>query len=100
MFDSLQVLFNSRYTSIELRKGTIEYFRGCLEKQDPKAITSYKHELHKESLIEMHNIHDPKVYLQKMSISASSSLPIETRGAVCLLKLEAFGGTYFVYIGY
>ena len=75
-----QVLFNSRYTSIELRKGTIEYFRGCLEKQDPEAITSYKHELHKESLIEMHNIHDPEVYLQKMSISASSNLPIETRG--------------------
>ena len=80
LFDSLQVLFNSRYTSIELRKGTIEYFRSCPEKQDPEAITSYKHELHKESLIEMHNIHDPEVYLQKMSISASSNLPIETRG--------------------
>ena len=50
LFDSLQVLFNSRYTSIELREGTIEYFRSCLEKQDLEAITSYKHELNKNPL--------------------------------------------------
>ena len=73
MFDSLQVLFKSRYISIKLREGTIEYFKSCVEKQDPKEITSYKHELHEGSLIEMHNIHDPEAYLRKMSISSNLS---------------------------
>ena len=51
LFDCLQVLLKCKYTSIELRKGTIKYFTSFLEKHDLEAITSYKHELHEESLI-------------------------------------------------
>ena len=42
IFNALQVLLNFRYTSIEIREGTIEYFRACLQKQDKEAIMSYQ----------------------------------------------------------
>ena len=59
LFNALQVLLHFRYTSIEIREGTIEYFRACLQKQDKEAITSYQIELNSFSLIEMHSVNDP-----------------------------------------
>jgi Na+-transporting NADH:ubiquinone oxidoreductase subunit NqrC len=91
LFDSLQVLLHFTYTSVQLRKGTIEYFRKCLEKQDAQAIISYQHELHEQSLIEMHNVSNQELYLEKMTKSTSIDLPLESRG---------LWGTFFVYIGY
>ena len=80
LFDTLEILLHYRYTSIELRTGIIEYFRKCLEKQDEEAIWSYEHELHEESLKEMHNISNRELYLDKMSKSASTHIPLESRG--------------------
>ena len=45
LFDTIQVLLHFRYTSIELREGTIQYFKNCLRKHDVEAILSYRHEL-------------------------------------------------------
>jgi len=50
LFDCLKLLINFRYTSLELRKRTLEYFRKCLEKQNREAILSYEHELHEALL--------------------------------------------------
>ena len=80
LFDSLQVLLHFTYTSVQLRKGTIEYFRKCLEKQDAQAIISYQHELHEQSLIEMYNVNNQELYLEKMTKSTSIDLPLESRG--------------------
>ena len=76
LFDTVEHLLHSRYTSIELRTGTIEYFRKCLEKQDEEEILSYEHELHEESLKEMHNISNHELYLDKISRSASTNIPL------------------------
>ena len=70
----------NRYTSIELREGVIQHFEVCLPKKDREALVSYQHELNKYSLMEMHNVNDPKIYLQRMSKSASTTLPLEQRG--------------------
>lgn len=80
LFDNLELLLDFRYTSIELRKGTIEYFRDCLGKQDSEAILSYEHELHEASLKEMHNISNREIYLDKMARSASNNIPLASRG--------------------
>jgi hypothetical protein len=64
LFDSLQVLLHNRYTSMELREGTIQHFKTCLQKNDTEALVSYKHELNANSLMEMHNVNDPEIYLQ------------------------------------
>jgi len=79
LFDSLELLLDFRYTSVELRKGTIEYFIDCLEKQDSEAILSYEHELHEASLKEMHNISNREIYLDKMARSASNNIPLASR---------------------
>ena len=76
LFDVLHVLLHNRYTSIELREGVIQHFKYCLEKNDQEALASYQHELNTYSLMEMHNVNDPEVYLQQMSISTSNILPL------------------------
>ena len=80
LFDSLELLLCFRYTSVELRKGTVQYFRKCLENQDEEAISSYENELHEQSLKEMHNISSRELYLDKMTRSASQDIPLESRG--------------------
>jgi hypothetical protein len=64
LFDALQVILHNRYTSIELREGTIQHFKTCLQKNDIEALASYQLELNANSLMEMHNVNDPKIYLQ------------------------------------
>ena len=64
LFDTFQVLLYNIYTSIELREGIIQHFEVCLAKKDREALVSYQHELNKYSLMEMHNVNDPKKYLQ------------------------------------
>ena len=71
LFNAMEVLLEFTYTSLELRKGTIEYFQTCFKKQDMESIESYQKELNAFSLMEMHNANDPKAYLQKMSRLAS-----------------------------
>ena len=66
--------------SIELREGTIEYFKSCLEKQDPEAIASYENELNTCSLMEMHGVNDREVYLHRMSKSTSIDIASCDRG--------------------
>jgi hypothetical protein len=80
LFNALEVLLHFRYTSTEIREGTIEHFRTYLQKQDTKAIASYQLELNRSSLIEMHNISDPEEYLNKMSRSTSIEIAIDNRG--------------------
>ena len=80
LFDALHVLLHNRYTHIEPREGAIQHFKYCLEKNDQEALASYQHELNTYSLMEMHNVNDPEVYLEQMSKSASSLLPLEDRG--------------------
>lgn len=80
LFHSLELLLHFRYTSVELRRGTIEYFRRCLEKQDGEAILSYEHELHEVSLQEMHNISNREIYLDKMARYTSNNIPLGSRG--------------------
>ena len=80
LFDAFHVLLHNRYTSIELRNGAIQHFKYCLQTNDKEALVSYQHELNTYSLMEMHNVNDPEVYLEQMSKSASSLLPLEDRG--------------------
>ena len=63
-----------------MRQATIEYFQTCFQKQDMEAIESYHNELNAFSLMEMHNVNDQKVYLQKMSRSASIQIAPHARG--------------------
>ena len=79
-FDTFQVLLHFKYMSIELREGTIEYFKSCLEKQDPEAIASYENELNTCSLMEMHGVNDREVYLHRMSKSTSIDIASCDRG--------------------
>ena len=67
LFDTFQVLLHLKYTSVESREGTIEYFKPCLRKQDWEAIASYENELNTCSLMEMHGANDREVYLHRMS---------------------------------
>ena len=80
LFNALQVLLDFRYTATEIREGIIEHFRACLEKQDEEAIRSYELELNSNSLIEMHNVNDPEIYLDKMCKSAVIDILPEDRG--------------------
>ena len=89
MFDAFQVLLHFRYTSLEIRQNTIEYFRFCLEKatierikskESKEAIRSYNNELHPCSLWEMHKLTDKEVYLHKMSKFASIAIVPCDRG--------------------
>ena len=64
LFDVLHVLLQNRYTYIELREGAIQHLKYCLENNDQEALASYQHELKTYSMMEMHNVNDPDVYLQ------------------------------------
>jgi len=91
LFNALQVLLDFRYTATEIRQGIIEHFRACLEKQDEEAIRSYELELNSNSLIEMHNVNDPEIYLDKMCKSAVID--------ICQ-RIEGYGATFSVYTGH
>ena len=67
LFDAFQVLLHYKYTSIELRECIIEHFKTCLQRNDNDALVSYEHELNAQSLMEMHNVTDPEIYLQRMT---------------------------------
>ena len=80
LFNAFEVLLHFRYTSIEIRERVIEHFRACLQKRDEKAIESYQVELNSHSLMEMHKLTDPKVYLNKMSKSTTTNIAPNDRG--------------------
>ena len=80
LFDAFQVLLHYKYTSIELRECIIEHFKTCLQRNDNDALVSYEHELNAQSLVEMHNVTDPEIYLQRMKMSAPFLIPPEHRG--------------------
>ena len=51
-----------------------------MQKQDKEAITSYQIELNSFSLMEMHSVNDPEVYLDKIYRPASIDITPEHRG--------------------
>jgi hypothetical protein len=80
LFNALKVILHFRYTSIETREDIIEKFRACLQKQDEEAIKSYQLELNSYSLMKMHKLNDPEVYLNKMSKSTGANIALDDRG--------------------
>jgi len=55
----------------------VEHFKKCLDEHNTEAILSYQHELNINSLIKMHGICSPNVYLERMTKSASISMIAE-----------------------
>lgn len=70
LFDSLQHLLHMRFTFVELRNGTIDYFLNCLAENDLDALFLYRYELDPQTLNELHGITDVNAYLQCMRLSA------------------------------
>ena len=63
LFDTFQYLLKFQYTSIQICNGIIDFFVSCLHNNVHKALNSYNHELHPESLQELHNVKDTDTYL-------------------------------------
>lgn len=70
LFYSFEFLLHMRYTSTELRIGTIDHFINCLEINDHDALYSYGHELDPQGLYEMHGVSDVDTYLRRMRLPA------------------------------
>ena len=80
IFDTFQVLFHFRYSSIELHNGLIDYFLACFKNGDVEALQSYEYELESNFLQQLHGIHDVATYLSKMWLSAFAMFPSKERG--------------------
>jgi hypothetical protein len=71
LFDSFQILLHMRYSSIEIRNGTIDHFLHCLQNNDSEALLSYKYELDSNTLYELHGLTDVDMYMWRMWLSAT-----------------------------
>lgn len=72
LFDTFEYLLKFEHTSIEICNGIIDFFTTCLENDDEEAKKSYNHELHLETLKELHNVHDANTYLRRMRLSTKA----------------------------
>ena len=73
LFDTLQVLFYFRYTSIELRNGLIDHFLECLGKNNTEALESYQYELAPDFLYQLHGISNIETCICKMHLSTPTT---------------------------
>lgn len=80
LFDCFQILLHLRYTSTELRNGTIDHFIHCLNNNDPEALLSYNNELDPQALYELHGIASAEIYMQRMRLSAVPRLDSKEYG--------------------
>lgn len=79
--NSMWTLLYFRYRWTKLQEGIIKHFWNCLHEGNTEVVLSYECELSINTLIHMHGVHSPYVYLERM---AKSTLHTIFRGELGL----------------